>query len=313
MFNSGRVEQEQKNRLKNIFNILFLFILVTCLIIIPQLYKIEPLLIRRSLQVLGLSILIYKFVSFLNSYLGTSDIKKDANINYHSLREKINNDLLQNFNKDILIAEEPEINNNNPNDSISENKLEYKKTIFHSWAFENQINPCFNSFYTLRETLTKRIQLTNKNANLNLIIGIVTSVIAISFLLFFLFNSDSPDTYKKILSEHIPRVSLIILTELLSFFFLKLYRVNLDEIKYFQNEITNIDLKLSSLKTALYSKNQQDISLVIKNLSETERNKVIKKGESTTELEKMKIYSKDEANLSNTLIKTLLSKFEKDK
>jgi hypothetical protein len=85
----------------------------------------------------------------------------------------------------------------------------------------------------------------------------------------------------------IPRLAVFI--EIFSLFFLRLYRAGLDEIKFFQNELTNVETKYAALESALASKNADLTERVIGLLAETERNFLLRKGESTVELERAKI------------------------
>lgn len=64
---------------------------------------------------------------------------------------------------------------------------------------------------------------------------------------------------KDILLYLLPRLFMIIFTELFVLFFLRLYSKGLNEIKYFQNELTNIELKLVAAGVAYVTKN--DISM----------------------------------------------------
>jgi hypothetical protein len=125
-----------------------------------------------------------------------------------------------------------------------------------------------------------------RSANLNLVIGTLTTFLAISGLGFEVFKAsmDFTDTVE-LLSHYIPRLSLVIFIEIFAFFFLKLYKANLNEIKYFNNEKTNIDFKIISLKTAIYEENQDLIKLTIEELIKTERNFKLDKNQSTVELE----------------------------
>ena len=80
--------------------------------------------------------------------------------------------------------------------------------------------------------------------------------------------------------------------ELFAYFFLRLYKSGLIDIKFYQNELTNIDMKSASLLSALVTEDKEIIKLVSTELSRTERNFVLKKDESTVDLEKAKIEGK---------------------
>jgi hypothetical protein len=89
----------------------------------------------------------------------------------------------------------------------------------------------------------------------------------------------------------IPRMSLIIFIEIFSYFFLRLYKDGLGEIRFFQNELTNIESKLIALKSAQMSNNSKAIQKATEYLSRTERNFLISKKQTTLDLEKARSYA----------------------
>jgi hypothetical protein len=97
------------------------------------------------------------------------------------------------------------------------------------------------------------------------------------------------NTVSAVISYYIPRISVVVFIEVFAFFFLRLYKIGLDDVKYYQNELTNVELKLRALSEALKSGEAPTITLVITELAKTERNFVLKKGESTVGLENAKL------------------------
>jgi hypothetical protein len=81
------------------------------------------------------------------------------------------------------------------------------------------------------------------------------------------------------------RVSLSLFLGAFAFFFLRLYRSSLDLIKYYQNEETNVEGWFAALMVALQMRDPAITSVVVSQLSRTERNFVLKQGETTVELE----------------------------
>lgn len=55
------------------------------------------------------------------------------------------------------------------------------------------------------------------------------------------------DTKSFILIALVPKLSVTLLVQIFSYFFLAMYRSNQNDIKYFQNEITYIDFSLPRL------------------------------------------------------------------
>lgn len=99
----------------------------------------------------------------------------------------------------------------------------------------------------------------------------------------------------------LPRISLTILIEVFSYFFLNLYKKNLEDIKYFQNEVTNLESQYLAVLYAFEHNNGQVKAKVIEKLMDTERNFILKKDETTIDLEKNRI----DAQSSNTTVQAL--------
>ena len=97
----------------------------------------------------------------------------------------------------------------------------------------------------------------------------------------------------------------------LSFFFLRLYRRSFDQIKYFRNERINIESKLLSLQLALLMANNtnntndyESLKEIIKKFVRTERNFVLKKGETTVEGEATKIQNKSDFSILEKILES---------
>ncbi len=145
-------------------------------------------------------------------------------------------------------------------------------------------------FERTKGRLRDEISALGRRANVNLIIGSVVTVLAASVLTSFVMISHADLTQMpKILSYYIPRLSLIVFIEIFAYFFLRLYKANLYDIKYFQNELTNIESKMISLKSALISSDKVAIKNVIDQLAKTERNFFLRSKETTEELEKSRL------------------------
>jgi len=158
----------------------------------------------------------------------------------------------------------------------------------------------------LKFRLKTQVDYLSRNGNLNLLIGLITTVIAVSILFYLVFAAkDLPKDNYGLISYYVARISIIIFIEIFALFFLKLYRTNLYEIKYFQNELTNIDVKIIALKTALMMKDDESIKLVISELSKTERNFILKKDETTYDLERYKQDKEDNRVLIENLTQIL--------
>ncbi|EFE07330.1 hypothetical protein [Citrobacter youngae] len=163
-------------------------------------------------------------------------------------------------------------------------------------------------FLDMQARLNQRASSLNTVSFINLFIGISIATIGISILLYFVFNTDYVNTDKTVLLiEMMSKLGVSFGIELLSFFFLNLYRKNLQEIKYIQNELTNIEAKKISLTMAHDLPTDLKFK-IIKSISMTERNFILEKGQTTSDLETLKYEKMDIAALlkaSPELIKAL--------
>tara|TARA_B100001250_G_scaffold405348_1_gene422701 strand:- start:113 stop:1048 length:936 start_codon:yes stop_codon:yes gene_type:complete len=163
---------------------------------------------------------------------------------------------------------------------------------------EKTYNLLEDEFSDIKYRIEREVSRLSRYGLINLMLGFITTFMAIFFLAYSLneFNEPSYET-SQFVYKFIPRLSLSILIELFSFFFLRMYRKNLEDLKYLNNEKTNVEMQLLSLKTAIVLKDNEAISKVIDKMSSTERNFVLKKDETTVETQKSRM-----DNDSNTQI-----------
>ena len=104
------------------------------------------------------------------------------------------------------------------------------------------------------DRLSNEIETLTRRANLNLVIGVLTTSIAVGLLTYMVLGTDTKlETLIGILSYYVPRVTVVIFIEVFSFFFLKMYKSNLSEIKYYQQEITKISTQQIVYESAILS------------------------------------------------------------
>lgn len=139
--------------------------------------------------------------------------------------------------------------------------------------------------------LKSELDKLNRRAATNLAIGSITTVLAAALLAYMVLFSDikSTDTMQTIVWHYVPRLSIIIFIEVFAFFFLRLYRENIHDSKYYQNEITNLDSKFIAFDAALISNDNENLKTLVNELSKTERNHILNKGETTVDLEREKL------------------------
>ena len=152
--------------------------------------------------------------------------------------------------------------------------------------------------------LGEELRALSRRGNVNLSLGITTAIVGMVILGTFLFTLPPADDALDFAESFLPRISLVILIEVFAYFFLRLYSNSLIEIKYFQNEITNIESKTMALLAATHPGNEKSMKDVIVRLSQTERNYVLRKGQTTVDVERFKMEKETVASLLDALLKT---------
>ncbi|MBJ9306975.1 hypothetical protein I5496_01985 [Citrobacter freundii] len=133
----------------------------------------------------------------------------------------------------------------------------------------------------------------------SLSLGVVTASIGMVILAASAFNAINSKDYIEYILHYLPRLSIAIVIEVFAYFFLRLYKQSLDEIKYFQNELTNIEMKYFGLMIIKRSNPEADLKELAAELIKTERNHVLEKGQSTVYLERDKLSIQQQKELGS--------------
>ena len=144
---------------------------------------------------------------------------------------------------------------------------------------------------------------------MNLVIGIVGTIIAITILSFAILSDKSFATIQEFLMHFLPRFTFVVFIQLFAFFFLRLYKNNLEDAKYFQNELSNLTAKATSIRLAILTKNNDVLNDIIKTLSFTERNFKLTKDETLQTIETRKIETEIDKDMI-TKLKEIIANFE---
>ncbi|MBO1466995.1 hypothetical protein J4H00_01040 [Enterobacter ludwigii] len=182
---------------------------------------------------------------------------------------------------------------------MKEIELKYSESI----KADNQLNRVREQLEGTRLRLRGEIAALGRRGNVNLVIGVLTTIVAVGILANTVLNLELKLPSETLIAHLAPRITLSLFIEVFSFFFLKLYKSGLSEIKYFQNELTNVEMKFISLDICLRGKNTELISDVVSEFSKTERNFILNKGQTTVEIERGK--------LDNEVINNAVSSFSK--
>ena len=146
-------------------------------------------------------------------------------------------------------------------------------------------------FRATKDRLERERQALSNRSNLNLILGVIVSLLGFGALLYFVvtYKALNEDAYAGLAEHFVPRLSLVVFIEIFAYFFLRLYKETLQEIKYFQNELTNVESRFLSLLAAANVDDKVLIGEVVRQLAGTERNFVLQKGQTTADLEKERL------------------------
>jgi hypothetical protein len=137
-------------------------------------------------------------------------------------------------------------------------------------------------FIGTKQRLTGEINVLSRRAKMNLIIGSATALSGVSVFILFVFERVPPDAVDSyFITNFAPRISLVVVIEIFAYFFLNLYKNNLSEIKYFHNELTNVESRYLALEEAIAVADIDTIKNIVMDISKTERNFLLKKGQST--------------------------------
>jgi hypothetical protein len=154
------------------------------------------------------------------------------------------------------------------------------------------------NFAVTKRRLELEVASLSRRNSLNLTIGAVTTVVAVGLLVYLVRGATVTfESIPNLLAHFIPRVSVAVFIEVFSFFFLRLYKSGLQEIKYFQNELTNIEMKGLALEAALRASQNTLTEQVVKQLVSTDRNIPVSTGDTIIGKEVTHLNPKDLASL----------------
>jgi len=136
-----------------------------------------------------------------------------------------------------------------------------------------------------RDRLIQEIAAIRQQSTLHLRIAICAAGLALGILAPAVFFQAEQSSLVEAGIHLLIRLPISLPLGAFSWFFLRLHSAAANHIRYYHNELTNIDLRFIALDRAESS----ELAVVIKEMAGTDRNPVLKRGETTTELEQSKI------------------------
>lgn len=294
------IEIQQNTKLKKYFKITSLLLLFVVLLTILMSTNFigkfsSPILsnlVDSMILVTGFMVILTTLGIRSLSYLSGEKNTQRNNSNNRELRQinKLKDEVLKLRNKVDGLS------NLDQKEIIEDVKLRLKDESIESYL--NSVKEKFlenhyrYDIYSSTKKSLYRVQTqlseSNRRANLNLILGMLFAVFGIGILVYFIINgsfytkSDSYDLAKFTI-DFLPRISIIILIEVFAYFFLRLYKVSLNDAKYFQNESTNLESKFLALQISLQRDDKELIDLCITDLLAVERNPIFENSKTTRE------------------------------
>jgi hypothetical protein len=288
-----------------------------------SLKEIQPIIIFTSIAIV---ITLFSIVKFLNDdkkrYKKYDDIGSDLKFEIDDLTfferrrvekdvEKIVNEQIYNQlskNSDIKELEKgitQKISSSLEKEIISKLELKFNTNLER----EQNLNSIKDILIPITRNTELYIDRIQRNSIVNLVIGIVGTIIAITILSFTILFDKSFGTIQEFLMHFLPRFTFIVFIQLFAFFFLRLYKNNLEDAKYFQNELSNLTAKSTSIRLAILTKNNDVLNDIIKTLSITERNFKLTKDETLQTIENRKIETEVDKDMI-TKLKEIIANFE---
>ncbi|OOS01248.1 hypothetical protein B0186_03995 [Canicola haemoglobinophilus] len=211
-----------------------------------------------------LNFIVNKVYAFLNLdskskeniFISLSEISKEISHTQERINAIENGDI-----KNLVLSKAQELIND-----------DLKKQFVNDVSLENFRE---NKLKTLSRVYDA-IELHNRKSLVNLLLGISSGIIGIGILAFYLtlFPTKTYISLLEFASEGLPKFSIVLIIEFFSFFFLRLYKKGLEDVKYFHNEATSIEHRFIAIEIALFSKGKDtSIENCINNLISFEKNK----------------------------------------
>jgi hypothetical protein len=161
----------------------------------------------------------------------------------------------------------------------------------------------------IQSRLSEEVEKLGKRANLQLIIGMIISAGGLTVLAGFVYsippNIIEPANKLELWFYFVTRVTLVLFIEVFAYFFLRLYRYSIFEIKNFQNEITNASFRIIAFEGAVGTGDNAAIEKICSEMARTERNFILKKGETTLALRTAELELNADRNIGASLDKLL--------
>ncbi len=185
---------------------------------------------------------------------------------------------------DVVRSVEKRVRDYQTHDLI-DNATEALKNSLDKYAFVSSIREAYQvSVFRLEHEAAK----SRKAGLYNLIIGGGVGSIGVAILAATLFMAQpvfGTSSIGELVLHYAPRLGLVLLVEGLALFFLRLYKASADDVRYYNNELTNIEQKSAAYEIASSTNDDTLLATVLEKTANVERNFILKKDETTIFIE----------------------------
>lgn len=153
--------------------------------------------------------------------------------------------------------------------------------------------------------LLKETRAQGRRAHLNLVLGVVMALSALGVFAWQLARASvapsTPHFSELYWGALAITLAMACTASVFAFFFLSTYRRSMSEIRYFQNELTNIQALQMALDLCAGEDGTAARLEILKTIAATERNFILRKGETTTDLAQKDLDRAETSALTRTL------------
>ncbi len=182
------------------------------------------------------------------SSMGGGILTSDLEILLAQIKNEVRNLRIE---SKVALPAEHEVSRINADPLVADLAAQLETRFIDSASQASHIKEIRAIFMNSRSRLERELASLGFRGNLNLVIGVLTTTLAVSLLAFMVLGTIQIfDSLTSLLSYYVPRISVVLFIEVFSFFFLKLYRATLSETRSYQADITSISLKQVAVEAA---------------------------------------------------------------
>lgn len=233
---------------------------------------------------MAVSVMAFLMVRFLSGSSQSSEKIEIYRYELEHLRHKLKNQVSKQASP-VSLEDEKRIT-----DEIFE-RLKYEVSASYLENLKNEIKASeyrldiFKRGKSTLDRIYKEIDALGRRGTVNLVLGVITALSGVVTLSFFVLPKEGAhSSLSEFAMDFLPRLSIVLIIEVFSYFFLRLYKASLSEIKYFQNEATNIEHSFVALEAAISINDKNLIEKCVHAFLEIERNPILAAGQTSREI-----------------------------